>query len=418
MILEFSVENYRSFKEKQTLSMIPDEGKQEHPDNIITIAGKYKVLKSAVIYGANASGKSNFIKALKSLRDLILKSAEREPNSGFEEYDPFAFSNETNLGSTIYEIDFLIENIRYTYSVAIESSAVLQENLSFYPQGKETKLFSREKQEFKWGDSLKGHKAIVADLTADNQLYLSKAAINNITQLAKIYDFFNQYFLVIPVLDRWEEILYSNKMIKESIFEETNESFVKKFKSLLRSFDTGIVDIKIEKKDNDKFDWADYKISIEHQLYDNKGNLVGSTFRPIKEESTGTRKLFVFGGLILQALISGSVIVIDEFERSLHPLISRYIVNVFNDPNINTKGAQLIVATHDTNLLTNNDFRRDQVWIVEKDQTGSSELYALVDIKGIRNNIPLEQWYLSGRFGGIANIESLNFELAYKDETN
>lgn len=418
MILEFSVENYRSFKGKQTLSMIPDDGKEEYPDNIISIGNKFKVLKSAIIYGANASGKSNFIKAFQALRDLIIKSADSEPDSEFDAYDPYAFNAETGSKSTVFEINFLLENIRYFYSVALQSSFVLHENLSFYPRGKETKLFSRQKQEFKWGESLKGQRAVVADLTAENQLFLSKAARNNITQLAKIYHFFSQSCLVIPVLDKWHiDTVYSNRLMKEFLEAQDNETFISNFKSFLKSFDTGIVDITIEKNE-DKLSLSDYKISAKHYLYNEKKDITGSLFRSFNEESTGTRRLFVLGGLILQALMNGKVIIVDEFERSLHPLISSYIINMFNDSKVNTNNAQLIVATHDTNLLTNNDFRRDQIWIVEKDQTGVSELFSVTDIKGVRDDIPFEKWYLSGRFGGVPNIESLNFELTYKHEAD
>lgn len=418
MILEFSVENYRSFKERQTFSMIPDGGKIGHPENVITIAKKYKVLKTAILYGANASGKSNFIKAFKALRDLVLKSAEQAPNKSFEEYDPYAFSSDATTGSTQFEIDFLLEEVRYNYAVAIESAVVVTENLSFYPKGKETKLFSRQKQDFDWGESLKGQKAVVGELTAENQLFLSKGAINNITQLAQIYEFFKQQLLVIPVMDRLEETIYIDIKIREGLFSEKNPIFKKKFKTLLKSFDTGIVDFKIEEKDKGTLSLSDYKIFMEHEVYDMEDNLVGTIFRPIYEESTGTRKLFALAGLILQALLNGNTVVIDEFERSLHPTISNYILSMFNNPKINTKGAQIIAATHDTNLLTDETLRRDQIWIVEKDKTGASELFSLTDLKGVRNNIPLEQWYLSGRFGGIANLESLNFELAYNDEAN
>lgn len=418
MILEFSIENYRSFKDRQTFSMIPDEGKIGNIDNIITIAKKYKVLKTAILYGANASGKSNFIKAFKALRDLITKSAERKPHETFEEYDPFAFSTETSQGSTAFEIDFLLEEIRYNYAFAIESATVVQEKLSFYPKGKETKLFSRNWQDFEFGESLKGQKAVLSELTAENQLFLSKGAVNNITQLMQIYDFFKQQFLVIPVMDKLEETIYVNQIISENLLSENNPAFYKKFRILLKSFDTGVLDFKIEEKEKGSWSLSDYKISMEHELYDAENNATGTLFRPIYEESTGTRKLFALAGLILKALENGSTLITDEFERSLHPTISNYIISMFNNPEINTKGAQLIAATHDTNLLSNEKLRRDQIWIVEKDKTGASELFALTDLKGVRNNVPLEQWYLSGRFGGIANLESLNFELAYKNEAN
>lgn len=420
MVLEFSVENYRSFKDKQTLSMIPSESKEEHLQNIITIANKYKVLKSAVIYGANASGKSNFMKAFQALRNLIISPADRSPDASFEEYDPYKFNPLNVSAPIIFEVNFLLNEVRYLYSIAIQKDFVLHETLFYYPQGREAKLFTRKKQNFEFGESLKGQKSVVADLTAKNQLFLSKAASNNIKQLVEVFLFFGKNYMAIPFLDSKMDSYYFDRIAKE-IIKEPDGLYVRNFKSLLKSFDTGIVDFNIEEREF-PFDIGlgdfEYVISTEHYSFDNEGRKGASVFLPIIEESIGTQKLFVLAGLILRALMNGRIIIVDEFERSLHPLISNYIIRMFNNPKINTKGAQLIIATHDTNLLANNDFRRDQIWIVEKDNTGSSELFSLVDIKGVRDNIPFEKWYLSGRFGGIPGIESLNFEMTYQNETN
>lgn len=156
-----------------------------------------------------------------------------------------------------------------------------------------------------------------------------------------------------------------------------------------------------------------YDILTEHTHFDNTGKERGTATFSLEWESKGTQKLFVLGGLLLQALMQGGVIVIDEFERSLHPLIYSYLIQLFHNPKINSRGAQLILATHDTNLLSSNEFRRDQIWIVEKDKTGASELYSLSDVTGILKGAPYEKWYLSGRLGGIPGIRSLDFELNY-----
>lgn len=412
MLLEFSVENFRSFRDRQVLSLLPDEGKKEEPRHFVTVAGRYKVLRSAIVYGANASGKSNLMKAMQSLRNLVLSSDDRAPDKAFEQYDPFLFNSRTAIAPVSFETDFLLDEVRYHYRVSILKEEVVEEQLLFYPEGRESRLFRRIRQDFEFGDYLKGQKVVVSKLTGANQLFLSKAARNNIQQLVEVYRFFSDQYMPVPFLDSWVDGYYLQRIAKELERGKKNERFIKNFKSLLKSFDTGIVDFKIEKPDN-PFVQEDYKISVEHLVFDDDGGQFGTTFYPLTEESTGTQKLFVLGGLILRALMNGRVIIIDEFERSLHPLICSYLIQLFHDPEINTQGAQLILATHDTNLLSSIDFRRDQAWIVEKDQAGASEIFSLADVTGILKDAPFEKWYLSGRLGGIPGIQRLDFELNY-----
>lgn len=412
MILEFSVENYRSFRDKQTFSMLPDEGKTEYFDNIFTLSDKYKVLTSAVIYGANASGKSNFMKALESLRDLVIFRGNQPPEERFLEANPFNFNCKTQDSPTVFELDFLIKKIRYRYKVIVEQKYILEEGLYFYPEGKEAKLFFREGQKFTFGDYLKGQKSVVKELTNKNQLFLTKGASNNIQQLFEIYSYFLDEFMPIPFLDTRIDNFYK-AIIARQLIQSENDIFFQNFLSLLKSFDTGILNFKIEQLPAKR----QFEILFEHAVFDENSIEVETIFQSINEESTGTQKLFVLGGLILRAIMNGRVIMIDEFERSLHPKITKFLIDIFHNPEINKKGAQLIIATHDTNLLSSNEFRRDQIWIVEKDQQGASELFSLADATGILKNANYEKWYLSGRFGGLPGIESLNFELNFKHET-
>lgn len=412
MLLEFSVENYRSFRDRQTLSMAPDEGKKEEAGHTIEADGKYKALRSAIIYGANASGKSNLMKAMQALRNLVLSPADRAPDKAFEEYEPFLFNPRAASAPASFELDFLLEAVRYNYKVSILRERVVEEQLLFYPEGREAKLFRRVGQEFEFGDFLKGQKVIVSRLTGDNQLFLSKAARNNIAQLVKVYQFFAGDYMPIPFLDSWVDSYYLRRIARELEKEKKNGRFISNFKTLLKSFDTGIIDFQIEKPELPSLE-NEYEISVEHLVFDDGGKEAGTTLYPLAEESSGTQKLFVLGGLILRALMDGRVIIVDEFERSLHPLICSYLIQLFHDPKINNKGTQLLLATHDTNLLSSVNFRRDQVWIIEKDQAGASELYSLAEIKGILKGAPYEKWYLSGRLGGIPGIRSLDFELNY-----
>ncbi|MEL6942649.1 MAG: AAA family ATPase, partial [Bacteroidota bacterium] len=160
MLLEFSVENYRSFYEQQVLSLIADESKVEFEAQLIAASNESKLLSTAVIYGANASGKSNLMKATAALRKLILYSAKNSPNQSFEEYDPFQFHEDSEQAPTYFSIDFLLNEIRYHYELGILKDYVLSESLHFYPKGREAKLFSRKKQKFEFGEHLKGQKAV------------------------------------------------------------------------------------------------------------------------------------------------------------------------------------------------------------------------------------------------------------------
>ena len=411
MLLDFSLKNYRSFRDQNTLSMVPDGGTSEFSTNVSSISDNISILKSGLIYGANASGKSNFMKALQSLRSMILFSSNNNPDAVLTQYEPFKFNPSTSVAPITFEINFLIKKIRYFYSVSFDAESILKEELKYYPLGRVTTLFVRNNiDHFTFGDALKGQKVVVKDLTLKNQLYLSKAAQNNIQQLVEIYNYFKNDFMPIPFLDSWVDNYYADRISGELIKENENENYINNFRLLLKSFDTGIADFHIVVNDD-----SGYEVLIDHIKYDHAGNELGINKQKIEEESTGTQKLFVLGGLILRALMMGRVIMIDEFERSLHPLISKFILSVFNDVSINTNNAQLIISTHDTNLLDQeNQLRRDQIWISEKNILGVSELFSLADLKGIKQKASYENWYLTGRFGGVPVVESLNFTTNYK----
>ncbi len=415
MMIEFAVENYQSFRDKQVLSLVPDESKGEFKENVFKDKNGISLLTSSFIYGANASGKSNLIRAMRALRTLVLFSGSKSPNEPIHEYDPFRFSANTLHAPVNFEFDFLFNGVRHRYEVSFLKYEILVEALYFYPQGREAKLFKRLGQSFEFGEYLKGQKSTIADLTGPNQLFLSKGALNNLRQLVDMFNFFNEDFIPVPFYEFWIGDEFTSQIVHEFLDKPDNEGYILNFKKLLKSFDTGISDIRIELKESGLRN-KEYDILFDHKFFDEKGMQVGLSENSILEESEGTRKLFVLAGVILTVLAKGQVLIIDEFERSLHSHISTYIIQMFHNPRINKKGAQLIIATHDTNILSQNELRRDQIWIVEKDSQGCSELFSLADINGVRAGIPFEKWYLSGRFGGIPGIEKLNFELNFQNE--
>ena len=178
MILEFSIRNFKSFGKKETFSMLADTSKGEHAKNILQLEEKSNVLPAVVIYGANASGKSNLMKAFQEFRKIILHSSNHTPKDFFAAYLPFQFNPELAKQAVEFELYFVVQQIRYIYSFSIIKNQVISEKLLFYPQGREARLFIRTGQAFEFGDYLKGQKAIVADITTPNQLFLSKGAQN------------------------------------------------------------------------------------------------------------------------------------------------------------------------------------------------------------------------------------------------
>jgi hypothetical protein len=414
MILEFSVTNYKSFKDKATFSMVADDSDKSQEQNCFEI-DKTTLLKSAVIYGANASGKSNFIEAFVTMRNIILHSAtyssatQKPLNSN---YLPFEFDELSTSEPTVFELYFFVNNIKYHYSFSYDKNEIIEEFLYCYPNSKQTLFFKRNYDDYEFGAKLKGEKSLVKNVTDKPQLFLSNGANNRMTQLMVIYDYFKNSFFPIPFLGNQIDLVFKYR-IAESIFKGNYPANYTNFIYLIKSLDTGITKIEIEKVKNVE---SDYRIITYHQFKHKDGTISEQKFQ-FERESIGTQKLFVIIGLLLAPLEHGGSIIIDEFERSLHPQISKFLLSLFNNKDINKNNAQLIISTHDTELLSKeNNLRRDQVWFVEKDEFGVSDLFSLTDINGVGKNVPFDKWYLSNRFGGVPNLKTFNFKINFKHE--
>lgn len=223
------------------------------------------------------------------------------------------------------------------------------------------------------------------------------------------------------------ENIYIQRLAKEQ-----DTAFARKINALIRALDTGIKSIVVKPTDWSKVKFSDnipenirkkiqedfkYEIKTVHELFDKNNTHAGTVEFDIMDESAGTRNLFSIGGLIIDALENGLVLVVDEFEKNLHPIITSYLIKLFNEKLFNPKNAQLIFATHDVTQLSENLFNRDQIWLVQKNEFGVTELIRCSDIKGIRLNASLNAWYLSGRLGGTAIINDTDFILAMQADT-
>ena len=407
MFLNFRITNFRSINEMVELSMVPSDLK--NPVNRIiktnpnaTKNKDYYGLTSAAIYGPNASGKSNIIIALDEFQDFVVSSTDNKPNDFIALYKPFKLNSQNLQKASSFSIDILIDNVLYVYSIDVFRNEILNESLFFYPKGLPVKVFERNRQVFIKGNGYEGIFETIKQRTTVNQLFLGKAALENIEIAKKVYQGIRE--LEIFTTSVFHAHDFNERFGKFIIGQIEDEVGVLKLsKSLIRKIDTQVIDFEDIGGEIKTFHLNDKDEKIEFNFED---------------ESSGTQRVISFTPVILLALITGRVLVVDEFERSLHPEIAQYILGLFNDPEVNTKGAQFIFATHDTTLLSpENKLRRDQINLVEKNEKGETELYAVSDIKGIREG-NFEKWYLEGRLGAVPNIAKETFRHELIDYIN
>jgi AAA15 family ATPase/GTPase len=420
MLVEFTVENFRSIKERQTLSMVSTGGKELRDSNTISILnGKQSLVRSAVIYGPNAAGKSNLIKALDTMEKIVLKSAKWQRGDKLP-VTPYLFDPITAVLPTKFSVIIIQDNTRYDYGFAVTTERVTEEWLWAYPKGRAQTWIDRKYNfttaEYEWGstEKLLGARQLWQDATRPNALFLSTAIQLNNKQLQPVFDWFNT---VAKFLHKDVFPLFSIEIANS---QEGKAALVQ----LLRYADFAIADLEIqhEKFHPDKLpgDLPDeLRIQLAEQLEDTESvNIQTVHIGPndyvasldLDEESEGTKKFFAFAGPWLDVLKNGWVLIVDELNNSLHPALVKYLVQMFHNPQINTKNAQLIFTTHETSILSQSVFRRDQVWFVEKDEFNATTLYPLSDFsprKGVEN---LEHGYLQGRYGALPyfrNIQQL-----------
>lgn len=432
MLVSFAVTNFRSIRERMEVTMVRS-GISGLVSNYFKADNKKQLLRSAVIYGPNASGKSSFLRAIKALEYLVLESSGYKLDDLIEPYEPHTLEKNYATSAVMFEISFIANKLQYDYVISFTEQRVETEDLYYYPTNSKTLLYSRSAgKEMKFGDYYKGPKKTLEKLLLPNQLFLSKAAENNVDALMEAYRFFNKGMTAYPLIEGYHESNLT-RLYAKRLAENKDSAFSKRFNALICALDTGICSVTVE-----EVDWKDYKfpgnmpdelkkkvqenykydIKTQHPIYDGKDTL-GFTAFDVSEESTGTQSLFVIGGIILEALDHGRVLVVDEFEKNLHPSITRFLIQLFHNPLVNRKNAQLIFATHDITQLSNDHFRRDQVWFSEKNEYGATSLYRCSDIPGIRLGTPLDKWYATGRFGATPIIDDVDFliEMQADDRT-
>ncbi|MGB0383966.1 MAG: AAA family ATPase [Ardenticatenaceae bacterium] len=418
MLIEFSVGNYKSFKENQIFSMlaanITAKDKELDENNLFPIGNSQRLLKSTAIYGANASGKSNLIQAFFFMRRFVLESATKHPATEPIDVESFRLNTETEKEPSYFEIVFFTEGKRYRYGFEADAHKVYAEWLYHVPNVRESKLFEREENDFSLSTVFKEGKGLT-DKTRDNALFLSVVAQFNGTISLTILRWF-QKLQIISGLQDVPHLINTIWKIEEGALRDDILSFVKEM-------DVGISDLKIERIEAESnfptgmlqplrsfLNAKDQiKVTTLHKKYNNENIPVSlEAFDLNTHESEGTKKIFSLSGLLMDVLRSAKVLIVDELDARLHPLITIEIIKLFNSKKTNPHNAQLIFATHDTNLLSNELFRRDQIWFVDKDKYGATDLYSLAEYK-VRNDASFEKNYLLGRYRAIPFIGGLDY---------
>jgi len=428
MLLEFRVSNFRSICEEQVISLVPAPKQKDFPENKIK-HGTYEILNSLALYGANSSGKSNVLKSLELLDKLLYLSA-RSSSTSLLPYDPFLLRKGYSNLPTKLEITFVAENTRYRYGLEFNKTEIITEWLFRKKIGREVELFQRSKDVIEVSSGFIGSQTLIdtaIEATRDNALFLSFCDTFNVKEAKLIFKWFNK-FVVIDGLNTEKEGIQTINLWEE-------QEYQKKIREYLVQLDLGFKDLILNRKEFDPSELPDdlddsmrqliinrlvgktgVQINTVHETYDENGNITKTSIAwPMEErESEGTKKAIHFSGPIIYALINGGVLIIDEIEAKIHPTITLNIIDLFLSSKLNPNNAQLIFASHDTNLLHYSQLRRDQINFVEKNKFQGTEVYSLSDFKYFDTNqkerldVNKEKRYLEGRYGAIPVLGYLN----------
>lgn len=413
MLVDFTVRNYRSIRDEQRLSLVATSSSDKEETQIFDSGapGVDRLLRSAVIYGANAAGKSNFLRGLGAMKTMVVTSSGRQVGDTLP-IEPFLLDGSSGAETT-FEVVMIVDRVKYQYGFSANSSEVVEEWLYAFPEKRAQKWFHRDRSvdPIGWfGSHLKGSKQSWAAACRPNALLLATAVQLNSEQLRPIYEWFKEKLQLVLGTGELSESFTAKLM--------ADQAQRARLSKLLRAFDTGIEDMRLEQTTPSE-EWlaAMRKVipeAMQEDLLEHAQRTVrfrhssktgSEIWLDLDDESQGTQKLFAYAGPILDVIDNGLVLVIDEMNNSLHPLIVRKIVEMFHDPRLNSKNAQLLFASHATSVLSSDLFRRDQVWFVEKDASGSSALYPLTDFSP-RKDASLAKGYLQGKFGAIPYLGS------------
>ena len=401
MLLEFACSNHKSIRDEVLFSALAGKD-NTYEDKIIEISG-IRVLKSAVIYGANGSGKSNFIDAIAFVKNLVIGSINHQPGQGIRQtpHKLDGFDKEST-----YRIQFITKGVRYVFGFSLKNMLVTDEYLYCFPNNKQTKVFERSGDAFTAGSRFRGRFSACKDVLKPNRLFLSCAAnFSAVTEVADVFNFFNNELVIyVPGnQDNW---------MNYSLYQMNTDPKVKAaVLGFLGELGMGIKDIQVS-IDQEKLESSDLPpfLSDEFKAMLLKNEVTAINAKVIydrfdvdlmMEESTGVKKLFGLLCPLIDIMVNGKVLICDELESSLHESLLYGLVKLFVNADTD-KRAQMIFTTHETGLLNMDLFRRDQIWFTElKGEDRSTDLYSLAEIKNVRKEDNFGRGYISGKYGAI-----------------
>ena len=417
MLIQFTVENFLSIRDKVYLSLEPSKD-SEHPENLIT-KGDYNAVTSAAIYGANASGKTSLFKAI-TIALIMLRNSNNIQVTDRLPVIPFKFDSESKNKPTSFEFTFIAsDDKKYIYGFSATAEKIVEEYLYCYNSAKPTLIFDlKEAEEPKYNRAYKGKLETAYQMNTPNKLFLATATTWN-AECTKIpFEWLAEY------IDTFTEVMDLSGVAIEKYRTDENRQYIDFTKDLLKQADINISSIEADAKeavggavlpiqimDQGKMippnEGKRYEVEITtgHTIVDENGTQKEYSLK-LQEESLGTQLLFFYGPLLKDAFEKGKTLILDEIDKSMHPSLVKFIMNLFRDPDINKAGAQLIVTTHETGILTLDMFRRDQIYFTEKDsRTGVTDLYSL-DEFSVRKTENIEKGYLMGRYGAIPFLQN------------
>lgn len=424
MLIEFSVKNFRSIRDEQRLSFVKGKGAELASTNVIEVtdapAPLLAVLRSAAIYGPNAAGKTNLLRALSALQSLVIGSAQRNPAEPLP-ITPFALSERTRAEPSEFEIHFIVDKVRYQYGIRADRQRIVEEWLFAYPKGKAQRWFERALSDdgpaagytVKFGESLKGEKELWERVTRPNASLLATAAQLNNEQLAPIFTWFATGLKIALGKGGW------NELFALSLLDRKQQARVLEF---LQAADFTISDLRVDELESSDLSAMpkglprQLQALLEGQLAGAKGFRIttrhdtaeGTSWEmSLADESDGMQKMFCLAGPWMDTLERGNVMVIDGLHDNLHPALVEHLVRMFHDSKLNPKGAQLLFTTHETAILSQHLFRRDQIWFCERDQTQATSVFPLSDFSVRKGSENVEKGYLAGRYGARPVVRPL-----------
>ncbi len=423
MLLRFRASNHLSIRDMQELSLMATSLRDEERGLIKSSAiNRERILPAVVFYGANASGKSNLIDAISFMKRMVLSSHSHGKPDGGVPRKHFMLDYVSSGNSTYFDMDFVVENVRYHYGFESTDSAFKSEWLYSYPQKRKRILFERTESSFEFGRDLKGNNKNIAELTRANSLFLSAAAQNDHAHLSKIY----RFFVMIRVI---RDIYVPSLVTSVELLNKRDSGLAQRVIDYLGTIDTGVVNLRRKKIELPKeFETFQREITnLFEKFFDEpfgdkitsvlKNDLIelghrgtdGDTFYlDLDSESAGTRRLLIVLSHMFSVLDNGGLLCIDELDASLHTNAVETLLKIFCSSDVNSRGAQLIATTHDTNLMNPAILRRDQQWFTEKDQGGATQLYSLSDFR-TRKDDNYERDYREGRYGAIPSNNPIRY---------